>query len=105
CAGKVVIEVEYFDAGAGIFGIQYDGMKRTYSTVLKSVALGKTRKWTVAQFDVPDGRFENLQNADADLRLWIEAPQLSVRRVSVVKAIGNGIDAESPPVTFLRPFP
>src|SRR6185436_9186025 len=101
CAGKVVIEVEYFDAGAGIFGIQYDGIKRTYTTVLKSVALGKTRKWTVAQFEVNDGRFENLQNADADFRLWIEAPQLSVRRVSVVKATAGGVEAASPPVAFL----
>ncbi len=87
---NVKVEVEYFDASSGVLELQYDSWKPRagddggpYGKCPYRVTLSRSSTWKKALFILPDARFENRQNGDADFRLRVTQPELYVRRVSV----------------------
>jgi hypothetical protein len=81
------LEVEYFDAGEGVFRVDYDSGDRRLGPVERAekrageVALSGTGEWKVAVFSLPDARFGNQLGDGADLRISIEGRGLAVKRV------------------------
>lgn len=86
---KVSIDVEYFDEGEGIFGIQCDAatssrdVGKAYTPVAGVAKLSRSRSWQIHTFEVQGATFRNHQNSGADFRLWIRPPELCVRSVVV----------------------
>ena len=86
------IEVEYFDAAPGALGLEFDGSDETapfagaHTRCSQRINLAGSRTWKTATFELTGGRFLNGQNRDADFRLVIEAPELVVRQVSVLRS-------------------
>jgi len=94
----VDVDVEYFDAGTGSFRIEYDDpdpnapFNGAYTASKTSVTLNNTRQWKKARFRLLESRFLNSQNGGADFRIAIQAPALTVRRVTVTRL---GLPAEA----------
>jgi hypothetical protein len=89
--------VEYFDASPGTFTVQFDGNDHSapffgaYTPTGQIVRLTGTRSWRRAEFDLRRARMWNLENADADFRLVVRAPELAVHSVSLI-ARDKGLD-------------
>jgi hypothetical protein len=85
----VVAEVEYLDAGSGRFSIDYDAFDTSayfdgaYKRGPALATLTGSRTWKVARLPLDGARFANSQNADADFRIVVEAPELIIGRVAV----------------------
>lgn len=86
---KLKAQVEYYDANPGTFTVQYDGWsghaKGRYAAVKKPVKLTGSHTWKVAEFKLPDARFENRQNAQADFRIDAFSSDFCVHRVVLVR--------------------
>ena len=93
----VIVEVEYFDKGEGNFTLHYDShdisarLSGAYTPSPEVVTLQGTGEWRVARFTLRRARFENSQNAGADFRLAVDAPELLLHRVTLsrTKAVGQ----------------
>jgi hypothetical protein len=94
----VDVEVEYYDAAAGGFRIEYDGSEPhapfngAYTSAPVQVTLHGSREWKTDRVRLLGARFLNGQNSGADFRLVIETPEFYVRRVVVMRF---GVPAES----------
>jgi hypothetical protein len=87
----LVVEVEYFDATPGGFTVEYDGsdpgapFAGAYTRCSTEVALAGDRKWKHGRFPLAKARLLNSQNAGADFRLAVSAPEFVVRTVTLAK--------------------
>ena len=83
--------VEYFDAGAGSLAVEYDGSDSSapfngaYTRAGQRMELTDSKQWKTAEFDLVGAHFMNSENADSDFRLALEAPEICVRRVELVR--------------------
>ncbi|MBI2901581.1 MAG: hypothetical protein HYY17_15465 [Planctomycetes bacterium] len=84
-----VVEVEYLDAGEGLFSLEYDSADaaiappgRWHKSAGERAFRG-TNSLQVAEFELPDAFFGNRQKGGADFRLSVRGRGLSVRRVIV----------------------
>jgi hypothetical protein len=81
------LEVTYFDAEQGSFGVEFDGsdpsapFSGAYTRSPNVVTMTNSRIWKNARFTLPAARLANSQNGHADLRLVAMAGQLFVRDV------------------------
>jgi hypothetical protein len=88
---NVRVEVEYFDDQRGFLSLQFDGSKTwqipnaAYASADHIVGLTGSQGWKTAVFHIQDATFNNAQNAQADFRLCVNAPELHVRRVAVTR--------------------
>jgi WD40 repeat protein len=86
---EAIVEVVYFDAGTGWMLVQYDADPEavsdhpTYAQSGQLRRLTDSQQWKRAWFRLPWARLANSQNARADFRLAIAAPELCVRDVAV----------------------
>ncbi len=85
------LDVEYFDAGQGRLGVEYDGndsrapFNGAYTPGRKWVPLTGAKEWKKASFDLVDACFMNSENGQADFRLDVGDSGISVRRVTLVR--------------------
>jgi hypothetical protein len=83
------VDLDYFDAAPGLLGLEFDGsdphavFAGAYTRSPDTVKLLGDQQWKTAHFRLPAARLLNSQNRSADFRLVIEAPALSVSRVTV----------------------
>src|ERR1043166_3408929 len=82
------VMVEYFDSPNrdprnGWISLQYDGRDGIYTSTAQRVKLGGTMKWTHATFVLDAPLFSGRENDQADFRLCIANPDLSVRAIKV----------------------
>jgi hypothetical protein len=95
---RVEVEIEYYDAAGGGFGVEYDGSDTNapfhgaYTSAPARVTLRGTRSWQTARVRLVAARLLNGQNNGADFRLVIDAPEFYVRRVAVMRF---GLPAEA----------
>jgi hypothetical protein len=82
---NVKIQVEYFDAADGTFGVQYDGRKEVHQWCTQEVSLRGSLSWLTATFIIEDAKFRNRQNSKADFRLWVGPAEFYVRRVMITR--------------------
>jgi len=88
---RYAVEVEYYDAGPGSFGLQYDAhdpsadFNGAYKAAGSRVAPAGSRAWKTARFELTDARLEGSQNGDADFRLAFEGGDPSIRAVRLVR--------------------
>lgn len=80
---RVRLEIEYFDAEAGSFDLQYDGFEKTYTDSQKPCIQHGTKKWRTAVFHLDHPRFDNSENGNADFRLRFRAPEFFLTRVTI----------------------
>lgn len=85
CGSDVLVQVEYFDASGGTFGIEYDGITNAFAQSRASVRLEGSQKWKEASFLLERVRFDSRQNGHADFRIWARGVQLAIHRVTVSK--------------------
>ncbi len=80
--------VDYYDQGTGHFAVQYDaddfdaplcGLYKSTGNVNR----GTAGTWRTATLPLPDARFANSQNGEADLRIYSSADNLLVGAVRV----------------------
>jgi len=88
------IELEYFDAGSGEIGLEYDstdvrtpvgGAYKEYPITLRRA---NTKQWRLARFQLNDARFRGAQNNEADFRFYNGGDDLMIRAVRV-RRMGN----------------
>ena len=85
------LEVEYYDAAVGTLAVEFDGSDANapfggaYSGAPKAVQLEGSRRWRSAAFALKGARLLNSQNAGADLRLAVAAPEFQVRKVTLLR--------------------
>jgi hypothetical protein len=88
-AGRVEIEIEYFDGGTGEITLDYDstdvrapvgGAYKRHPDVVRRT--GKAQ-WQSARFRVSDARFRGSQNDQADFRFYSSSEDLLIRAVRV----------------------
>jgi hypothetical protein len=95
-AMDLVAAVEYLDDDAGSFTFQYDShdpsatLDGAYKDCADRVSLAGTRTWKTARFALHQARFEGLQNAGADFRIAVAAPEYRVARVALRRADAAG---------------
>lgn len=88
---RLVLEVEYYDAAAGALGLEFDGSDPAapfggaYTRAPETIQLDGGKTWKTARFSLSDARLLNSQNKGADFRLVIQAPELVVRQVRLMK--------------------
>ncbi|MDG3007675.1 DUF5010 domain-containing protein [Paludisphaera mucosa] len=69
------VEVDYYDAGPGSFGLQYDShdpsaeLNGAYKPAAARAGLTGSHAWKTVRFDLPDARLDGAQNGGADFRL------------------------------------
>ena len=86
---NVRLEVEYFDAAPGSWGVEFDGSDLSapfggaYTRALNRVTLSGDQRWKVASIALRGARFLHSENRNADLRLVVETPAFYVRRVTI----------------------
>lgn len=99
---NVAVTVEYFDDTFGDFTIEYDGFDRQipdrsekgelrfakyhhgeYTGATNAITLERSQKWQASTIHLPDVRFENSQDGNADFRLKISGRRFLLRSVSV----------------------
>jgi hypothetical protein len=86
-----MIEVEYFDAGAGTLSLEFDAFQpggapnSAYRDAGHAVRLTDSRTWRTALFTVRSASFSNAQGSGADFRLCAHPADLFVRRVLVTR--------------------
>lgn len=84
-----LLEVEYFDAGGGRLGVEFDGGDTNapdagaYSHSPDTALLTGDKTWKTARFELHGARFLNSENGGADLRLVGETGELIVGRASL----------------------
>lgn len=87
-----IAEVDYFDAGPGTLGLEFDGSDESapfsgaYSRSPDAVRLLGDRQWKRASFRMPRARLLNSQNRGADFRLTVGETKLPVARVELKKS-------------------
>lgn len=83
------LEVEYFDAGRGTLGVEYDGsdlgapFRGAYTKVGTDISLTGAGGWKTARFELTGARFLNSENGGADFRIDIADPSVCIRRVAL----------------------
>ena len=88
-AMNVTVEVEYLDRAPGTLSVEYDShdvtapLNGAYKRTAASILLLGDGKWRIARFSIPQARFRNSQNGNADFRLFVTADAFAVRRVTV----------------------
>jgi hypothetical protein len=87
---NALVMVEYFDSPArdprnGWLSLQYDARDGPYTSTAQRVRLEGTMKWTRATFVLDAPLFNGAQNDQADFRLCVANPDLSVRAIKLVK--------------------
>ena len=88
----LTLAVDYFDAAAGSFTVEFDGsdpqasFNGAYTSGGRSVAMRGSKTWQTARFPLRDARLLNSQNAGADFRLAVSAPEFSVGRVRLQRS-------------------
>ena len=92
---NIRVDVDYFDGQRGFLNLEFDGSKTwqipnaAYADADHAVELTGSKTWKSATFHIQDATFNNAQNAGADFRLCVNAPELHVRRVTVARALEN----------------
>jgi len=94
----LVAEVEYFDSDGqgGSFTVQYDShdpsatLDGAYKDCAERISLAGTGTWKTARFALHQARLEGSQNAGADFRIAVAAPEFRVGKVAVRRADGSG---------------
>lgn len=87
---NALVMVEYFDSPArdprnGWISLQYDGRDGVYTSTAQRVKLNGTMKWTHATFVIDAPLFNGAENDQADFRICVANPDLSVRSIKVAK--------------------
>jgi hypothetical protein len=87
---NALVMVEYLDSPArdqrnGWLSLQYDARDGPYTSTAQRVKLTGTMKWTRATFVLDAPLFNGAQNDQADFRLCVAGPDLSVRAIKLVK--------------------
>ena len=83
------LEVEYFDAAPGSFGVEFDGSDSTapfngaYTRCPEAVKLDGSKAWKTATFRLRGAQFVNSQNRGSDFRLVLQAPEFLVGKVTL----------------------
>ncbi|MCL5097548.1 MAG: DUF5010 domain-containing protein [Candidatus Omnitrophica bacterium] len=83
---NLVVEIEYFDAATGSLNLEFDGsdpaapFNGAYTRSAETVKLEGTRTWRDARFALPKARLLNSQNANADFRLAVQAPEFALKK-------------------------
>lgn len=93
------IDVEFLAPQPGTIGVQYDAQDEpevsnpVYREAVRQVKVRGSNVWQTASFRTQnDGLFQGRQNGRSDFRVWARAPELYVRRVSVmVEEIANAV--------------
>ena len=104
---EVWVTVEYFDAGADRWQLQYDGVGNAYTTV--DAQNENSQQWRRKTFHLPDAYFGGRQNEGADLRLadvaWSDRRTNYFGRVWIAKTAptGEAPNLDLTPVVFYRP--
>jgi hypothetical protein len=84
------VEVEFLDAGEGVFRLEYDSADRKLppdQRPLRSageITFQGTGEWRTEKFELPDALFGNRQPGGADFRLVLDKRGITVRRVAVL---------------------
>jgi hypothetical protein len=87
---RLTAEVEYYDASPGWLGMEYDGsdsrapVRGAYTRTTR-IQLKGTHQWKKARFTLEKARLTNSENGGADLRIVSEAPEVAVRKVTLVR--------------------
>jgi hypothetical protein len=87
---NALLTIEYFDSPArdlrnGWLSLQYDGRDGPYTSTAQRVKLEGTMKWTHATFVLDAPLFNGARNGQADFRLCVAGPDLSIRAIKLVK--------------------
>jgi hypothetical protein len=87
---NALVLVEYLDSPArdprnGWLSLQYDARDGPYTSTAQRVKLTGTMKWTRATFVLDAPLFNGAQNDQADFRLSVAGPDLSIRAIKLVK--------------------
>ena len=88
----VQAEVEYFDASRGRLDLQYDAWSRhgdegRFASTARRLTLTGSRQWKTNVFSMPDVRFENRQNENADFRVRATGLEVYLRRITLRRSI------------------
>lgn len=87
----LVVTVEYLDVARGEFLVEFDGSNLeapfagAYSPSAEVVALQGDQQWKEARFRLERARLLNSQNAGADFRIAVSAPDFIVRKVTLAR--------------------
>jgi hypothetical protein len=97
---NALLTVEYFDSPAGDprngwISLQYDGGDGPYTSTAQSVKLRGSMKWTRATFVMESPVFSSRENDQADFRLCVANPDLSVRSINLARNIA--VQQTAPP--------
>jgi parallel beta-helix repeat protein len=85
---RVRIEVEYFDRGRDLFGIEYDSLRHAFRQT-KLITKGNTGTFQVAEFNLCDAYFGNRTNG-ADFRITDVGDGAEIIRRVTVTLIESG---------------
>jgi hypothetical protein len=88
-AASFTLDLEYFDGAGGSLSVEFDGsdanvaFNGAYSTAEPGVTLTGSKTWKTAHFTLTNARFLNSQNAGADLRVAVTAPEFGIRKITL----------------------
>ena len=83
---NAIVEIVYFDQGAGSLNIQYDSIANPYA-IANPIALQDSGAWQTARFYLDDAFFGNRQNSNADFRIL--GDNIPIDQVRVLRAFGD----------------